>query len=514
MSKSDLNTQPSISKNSIALVFRMLLRLLVSLYTTRVILNALGVDDYGIYNVIAGFSVMFSFVNTSMSTAISRFLAFDLGNGKDEASISNTFRLAFTSQVLLAIIVFILAEAIGIPIINNYLTIPVERIFAANILYQCTLVSLVLNMLQVPFNAAIIAFERMTAYAYIEIVYVILLLGIAFILQCLEGSLLIYYGLMLVGVNLMVFMSYLIYTRRFKICTPRILFNWASMKPMIIFSGADFYSNCSLSLQSQGQNIIINRFFGLVANASVGIASQVYGALLMFSSSITTAIRPRVIKLYAAEEKTLFLNLICDGSSVISFFNVIVCIPTIFLIKWILPLWLESVPAYATLFTQILLINHCLFSYKPILIAGLHASGKITGFSFISGTWFILAILIQYAIAYIGMDIVGVFGLIIVLTGVNIAFIVYYLNKLVNLPVKQIIRKVILPTTLIVILSLTIGYFLTERFGGELSTEIEIAIGLFFFSGVLSTVFILNSRIRSAFINLIKELKCRFIGKS
>lgn len=507
------NSQSSISKNSVALAFRMLLRLVVSLYTTRVILNALGIDDYGIYNVIAGFSVMFSFVNTSMSTAISRFIAFDLGKNENETTIEKTFSLAFTSQILLAIAVIILAEIIGVPIINRYLSIPEGRIFAANVLYQCTLLSLIINIMQVPFNATIIAFERMTAYAYIEIIYVVLLLCIALALKWLHGPLLIYYGLMLVGVNSIVFLSYYIFTRRFKICKPRFHYDWSKMKPLIVFSGADFYSNCSLSLQSQGQNIVINRFFGLVANASVGIASQVYGALLMFSSSITTAIRPRIIKLYAAQDRDRFMELIFDGARVISFFNTVVCIPVLFIIKWILPLWLEEVPDYAVLFTQILLINHCLFSYKPILIAGLHATGRITGFSLTSGSWFIFAIFIQFAMAYIGLNIALVYGLIILLTAINIAIIVYYLRQLVQLPVKRTIIDIILPVTIIVGLSVAIGYYLTDYAKTNMLAEIGIIGGVTVFGIIASYIFILNARTRAIIVNLLIALKNKFIRK-
>ncbi len=488
----------------------MLLRLVVSLYTTRVILNALGIDDYGIYNVIAGFSVMFSFVNTSMSTAISRFIAFDLGKEAEAETIGKTFSLAFTSQILLAIIVVVLAEVVGIPIINRYLAIPKDRVFAANVLYQCTLISLIINIMQVPFNATIIAFERMSAYAYIEIIYVTLLLCTALLLQCLHGPLLIYYGLLLVGVNVIIFFSYYIYTRRFKICMPRFHFDWQKMKPLIIFSGADFYSNFSLSLQSQGQNIIINRFFGLVANASVGIASQVYGALLMFSSSITTAIRPRIIKMYAADDKIRFLELIFDGSRLISFFNIIVCIPVIFLIKWILPLWLEVVPNYAVLFAQILLINHCMFSYKPILIAGLHASGRITNFSIVSGTWFILAIMLQFAMAYLGLNIAFVFGLIIFLTGVNIAIILYYLRKLVSFPVRKAIFDIILPSSIIIII-IVLGYYLIFLTNNDSMKELCIIIALTIFNLIVSSICILDKKTRLVLKNLTLGLKGKFL---
>lgn len=485
----------SLASNSIALCFRMIIRMAISLYTTRVILNALGEEDYGIYNVIAGFTVMFSFVNTSMSTAISRFLAFEIGRKSNEQELKDTFKTAFTTQAVLAGVIIILAEVIGIPIINYYLTIPPDKLFIANILYQCTLVSLLITFIQVPFNASIIAFEKMTAYAYIEIVYVTALLLIALALKILSGPLLVYYGGMLVLVNILILVCYYIYTRRFQICTPSFLFNWARMKPLVVFSGADFYSNCSLSLQAQGQNIVINKFFGLIANASVGIASQVYGALLMFSSSITIAIRPRIIKLYAAKELDSFNYLILDGSRLISFFNTIVCIPLIFSIQWILKLWLGEVPEYAVIFTQILLINHCLYSYKPILIAGLHATGKITKFSIVSGTWYILAIGIQFLIAYLGANIETVFGIILLLTGVNIIIIVYYLAIIANFSWTDILYKVIIPPTVVFLGMIFLGFFALKWLSTN-SNTIFIVSGVSFVSLFFSSMFILDKRTR------------------
>lgn len=496
----------SLAINSIALCFRMIIRMAISLYTTRVVLNALGVEDYGIYNVIAGFTVMFSFVNTSMSAAISRFLAFEIGRKGREQDLKETFKTAFTTQAILAIVIIILAEAIGIPIINHYLTIPSDKIYAANILYQCTLISLFIHITQVPFNATIIAFEKMTAYAYIEIVYVTALLLIALTLKVLKGPLLVYYGGMLVMVNVLVLFCYLIYTRRFKICVPAFLFNWSKMKPMIVFSGADFYSNCSLSLQTQGQNIVINKFFGLIANASVGIASQVYGALLMFSSSITTAIRPRIIKLYAAKELDSFNYLILDGSRLISFFNTIVCIPLIFSIQWILELWLGEIPEYAVIFTQILLINHCLYSYKPILIAGLHATGKITKFSIVSGTWYILAIGIQFLIAYLGANIETVFGIIILLTGVNIIIIVYYLTNITDMACKNIVTKVIIPPTAIILGMVSLGFLTLRQFRANECITIIVIFSVSLITLVLSARLILDKRTRHHIVKFTKAL--------
>lgn len=486
----------SLAKNSVALGLRMIIRMVISLFTTRIILRSLGIEDYGIFNVIAGFTTMFAFVNTSMSTSISRFLSFGLGRHENGSSLRKTFKICFTTQIILAGIVLILAEAIGVPIINSYLTIPPSRISAANILYQCTIITMLINIIQVPFNASIIAYEKMTAYAYIEIINALALLGIAYLLRILSGPLLVYYGLMLVCLNIIILICYYYYTRRFKICIPAFHFNWKAMRPILVFSGADFYSNCSLSLQAQGQNIIINKFFGLVANASIGISNQVYGALLMFSNSITTAIRPRIIKHFAAEKNDLFKSLIFDSSKLISFFNIIACIPLFLSIHLILSLWLTELPEYAILFTRILILNQCYFSYKPILIIGLHATGKITKFSILSGTWYLLSIPLQFLIAYMGCRISMVFGIILIITGINILIIVYYLTRLTEIKLSELFKKIMLPpfflTTIIIIFEFIIKTIISTNSTAILLLQFTLVI----FTIILSYSFILDDSTR------------------
>lgn len=499
-----------MSRNSVALLFRMLLRLLVSLYTTRVILNALGVDDFGVYNVIAGFTTMFSFVNTSMSTAISRFLAYDIGQSSPLQKLEETFRLAFSTQLILAVAAALLAESVGVPIINYYLSIPADKLFAANILYQCTIISLIINIIQVPFNATIIASERMNVYAYIEIAYAVLLLAIAFILQILKGPLLIYYGGMLVLINISIFILYYTYTRKFRICTSKVLFDWQKLKPILAFSSADLYSNASLAIQNQGQNIIINKFFGLVANASVGIASQIYGALLMFSSSITTAIRPRIIKLHAAKEHDAFVDLIINGSRLISFFNIFLCVPLFFCLRWILPIWLKEVPEYAVSLAQILLFNHCIFSYKSVLISGLHASGNIRQFSFWSGTWYILSIAIQYLLAVSGLNLGIVYSLIVIITAVNIIFILIFLRRLVNIKIKNLLSKVVIPNFAVTCSLVIIGYFLLANSYSAVH-EVLIYILLFIVCTLASTLFILDKKSRKIIKNYLNKTFSRVL---
>ncbi len=492
----DIKTTGSIAKNTIALTLRMILRLVVSLYTTRVVLHALGVDDFGIYNLIVGFTMMFSFVNSSMSSSISRFIACDLGSEKSENDRTKTFRIAFTIQLLIALALLVVAEVIGVILINHYVDIPPHRLMAANILYQCTLVSLVFNILQAPFNATIIAYERMTAYAYFELIYVFLLLIIAFALQVLHGDLLVCYGFMLVGINIIIFICYKLYSNRFSICKTSLYLKWSKARDMLRFSGADFYANCSLSVQSQGQNIIINRFFGLTANAASGIGSQIYGALLMFSNSMCTAMRPRIIKHYASGEVLDFRSLMYNGARMVSFANLILCIPLIIILPSIISLWLNTIPKYAVLFARVLLIQHCFFSYKPILVAGIHATGRIVFFSLKSGTLYFISIPLQFFIAFWCCNAAIVYGSIIAIVGVNVLLMINALATLSGIERKLLILNIFTPpiitTVVIVLLSFLVKYCLANA----MVVDLFIAIGSFIITAVVSYYFILDKESR------------------
>ncbi len=474
-------------------------------------MNALGIIDFGIYNVVAGISTMFTFVNASMSSAISRFLSFDLGRSNEISTVSQTFRIAFTTQLFIAIVIFIIAEIIGIPLINIYLNIPSIKLFSANILYQCTLVSMLISIIQVPFNATLIAFERMTAYAYIEIVYVFLMLGIAFVLQLIRADLLIFYGIMLVGVNVVILFCYTRYCSQFGICRTTLLMDKSRAKPILKFSGADFYSSSCMSIQSQGVSIILNRFFGLVANAAVGVAVQIYSALLMFASSITTAIRPRIIKYYASNELDNFNHLIYDGSRLISFFNIIICIPLLFCLRIIFSMWLEKVPEYSVEFAQILLINHSLFSYKTILVTAIQATGKIERFSFYSGTLYLISIAVQLIMAKLGFSIVLIYGFLIIITTIYILLLVISIHKFTNLIIKDMLKYIVLPPVLIVAGIGFTGLAVRQMFPHGISTDLIFAVGALITTVLLSSVFILNTKTRQLLVGYLKKLSHKIL---
>lgn len=437
-----------LTTNSLALFFRMALRLLISLYTTRVVLNVLGTEDYGIYVVVIGFSLMFSFVNASMGTAISRFLAYAIGKGETRERLQRLFSSALLVQIVIAGIILVTGGVVGYIFITHVLSIPAARTDAALILFFMSLIGLVFNILQIPYNATIIANEKMTAYAYIEVVNAVLLLAIALVLKLRLGDDLVVYGILLASVYAIIFMAYVVYCRRFGICRFKPVYDKVLLKPLITFSGADFFSNLSLSLQAQGQNVIFNKFYSLSANASIGIANQIYGAMLMFAGSITTAIRPQIIKNYAAENLPKAMALTFAGARVLTFVLITISVPLIIQIETILDLWLGVYPTEAKYFVAIILIMNATFGYKGVLVILIHATGRITLYSCLCGLWYLAAIPLQYLLARLGLSECDNYCVIMLLAAGNVAINLYFICRHLKLQFIKVLVQFGLPPIL------------------------------------------------------------------
>ncbi len=273
-----------VAKNTIALALRMVLATVVGLYTSRIVLQALGVDDYGIYGVIGGVVGMASFLNSSMAGATSRFITFELGTG-NQTNLKKIFSNAFIIHLVIALVVAILAETIGLWFVNNRMNFPADRMFAVNVLYQFTILSMVVNFTQIPYSADIIAHERMSIYAYFEIINVILKLGIVYLLLIVNTDRLILYAALTLCVSIISALIYRIYCmRHFSEARIQFRLDKAVLKEMLLFSGYDLYGNMCVVAKNQGQPIIINMFFGVVANAGATIATTINGTVKGFTS--------------------------------------------------------------------------------------------------------------------------------------------------------------------------------------------------------------------------------------
>lgn len=320
------------------LYIRMFISVIISLYTSRVVLQTLGVEDYGIYGVVGGIVAMMGFINASMSGATSRFLTFELGRG-DFSRLSKTFSSALLVHIIIAVIVLVLAETVGLWFLCNKLVIPEGRMVAAHWVYQLSILSSMLAITQVPYNSSIIAHEKMDVYAYVEILNVMLKLLIVYLLVIGSFDKLILYAILMFAVSVIIIMVYRIYCiRRFEECKFRWIWDKTFLKPIISFSGWDLFGNMAVTTRQQGTNFLINMFFGVVYNAASGVASTVNGILGMFSQNILTAFRPQIIKFYSVGSVQESVNLLYNAGKFATLLMVLIAIPFSFEMEYIMKL--------------------------------------------------------------------------------------------------------------------------------------------------------------------------------
>lgn len=366
-----------IAKNTMMLYVRMLLSTVVSLYTSRVVLQVLGVEDYGIYGVVGGVVAMFSFLNSTMAGATSRFLTFEMGKG-DKERLKDTFSSALIIHIGIALLVLILAETVGLWFLNNKLVIPEGRMGAAHWVLQFSVLGMIVGFTQVPYNAAIIAHEKMDVYAYVELIHVFLKLGIVYLLWIGNFDKLILYAFLTLVVNVIVAMIYRIYCiRHYEESKFRWVWDKFIFRPMLSFSGFNLLVNVSSMLHTQSIVFFINIFFGAVVNAASSIASTVNGVLKGLGYNITAASRPNIVKCYALNKFDEMQNTMnnCLKFSTISM--IIIAVPFYLETPFIIQLWLGQLPKYVVPFIRISLMVSCLSMINSVVKIGIDATGNI-----------------------------------------------------------------------------------------------------------------------------------------
>lgn len=380
----------------------MLLIMAVSLYTSRIVLNILGVEDFGIYNVVGGFVTMFGFLNSAMASASQRFLAFEIGKD-DRTQLRNVFSMSINIHFLIAIFILLLAETAGLWFVNTQLTIPPERMIAAKWVYQFSILTLMVNMVSVPYNAMIIAHERMGVFAGVSIIEVTLKLLIVFMLQWFRFDKLKLYAVLMFGVALIIRLIYRIYcNRRFKESRFRWYWDKTLFRILVNYSGWNLWGNAAAVIMDQGINILLNIFFGPVVNAARGIAYQVRGAVNQFVYNFQMAINPQIIKSYAANNLKYMHQLIFQGAKYSFFLLFALSLPILFETEIILSLWLKTVPEYTVIFTRLIILNILIDSISGSLMTAAQASGKIKLYQGAVGGLLILNLPVSYLFLKMG----------------------------------------------------------------------------------------------------------------
>lgn len=373
-----------IAKNTLLLYVRMFISIIVGLYTSRVVLEVLGVNDYGVYNVVGGIVAMFAFLNSAMTAASQRFISYELGT-KNFDRLKEVFSTSVEIHVVIALIIFVLAETVGLWFLNTKLNISPERMVAANWVYQSTVLSFMLTVVSVPYNASIVAHEHMKAYAYISILEVTLKLVIVFLLLIIPYDKLITYSILVLFVALVVRMTYSLYCKRkFSECSFRRFFDKKLFGEMFSFAGWSLVGNLGFAVKDQGSNIALNLFYGTALNAARGVAIQVNGIVSSFSNNFIMAINPQITKQYAAGNINESVHLVYAGCRLSFFLLSIIAIPILINIDYLLALWLgESVPAYTSDFLFYALWASIIASMAGPIVYALQATGQIKIFQIV-----------------------------------------------------------------------------------------------------------------------------------
>lgn len=391
-----------IAQNTFMLYIRMLFLMIVNLYTSRVILQALGVEDYGVYNAIAGFIAMFSMVSSAIAGAISRFITFVLGQG-DKDKLKKVFSTAIIIQLTLAAIVVVLVEVVGVWFLNTHMTIPDGREVAANWVLQFALVTFALNLWSTPYNAALIAHEKMAAFAYIGIFEGVANLIIAFMVMYSPFDRLVVYGAFICLIALITRMIYNGYCKKhFDECIFKWAFDYTLFKEMFSFAGWNFIGSISGLLRDQGINILFNVFCGPIINAARGLAIQVQTAVFKFSSNFYVAVQPQITKSYASDNVDESHDLVLRSSRFAFLLLTAMIVPLITETDFILRLWLKEVPAHTTAFVQIILLYTLIDSLSTPLIYLMLATGNIKRYQIVVGLFNFLNFPLAWIILYCG----------------------------------------------------------------------------------------------------------------
>ena len=500
-----------IAKNATMLYLRMFVTLAISFYTSRIVLKALGVSDYGIYNVVGGVITFINVLTRSLGSETSRFLTYSLGRD-DIEELRNTFSTAFIIHLSLAGIFLILAETVGLWFINTQLVIPADRMIAANWVYQSAILSTTLAITQVPYDASIQSHEKMAAFAYIAIVNSVLKLVIAFIVLYTTVDHLILYSILYMGVSVG-FMGYYRYycLQHFEESKLKWRFGKKIFKEMLSFSAWNMYESISLTAMQQGVSVLINRFFGTLLNAAVGVAGQVQAIIYSFIGNVTAAFRPQIIKEYASENYSRVNYLIQIGTKFTAVIGIITIVPVAFNLEFLMNLWLDTVPMGAVIICQILLLENYLNSFHILVYFGITATGNIKKMQFILGTMYILSVVLFYLAlkithSYVVVYIIGVF----LCPLSTLTYCVVFKKNMPAFNLRAFISKVYLPVTVIGLLSIGMALSSIFLFSSQLFRFLYSLIVCTVIVCILSYYFLLDSYMRSVCWNFMRNRFFRY----
>lgn len=499
-----------IAKNTLLLYFRMLLTMGVGLYTSRVILQTLGVEDFGIYNVVGGVVAMFSFLTASMSAATQRFISYNLGKG-NLSDLRKIFSTSLLSHFLLALIIIIIAESFGLWLFYNKLQIPSYRMNAAFWTFQCSIVAAVIALVSVPYNAVIVAHEKMKAFAYISIIEALAKLAIAYSLTQAPIDKLIFYALLLAIVQIIIRFIYTAYCHKnfpesdFILVKDKRLF-----KEIFSFVGWTIFGQAGCMAAIHGESILLNMFFGPVVNAARGIANQVNFAINSFATNFQMAINPQITKTYASGNIQQHHSLIYASAKFSCLLLILLSIPILAETEFILTLWLKNVPDYTRSFVRIILITAIFDSTANAVAVSAQATGRIKYYQIACGLSLLLILPISYIFLKLGYNAKTVLFIHLAMTMLTQCVRISFLHHLINFDGIKMIRTVYAPCCAVFLCSLIPAYFITNLYQPSSLRFIANILSSLAFSSFLIIFLGMNKNERKSALNMIKKVRSKF----
>ena len=485
----------------------MILLMVVSLYTSRVVLATLGIEDYGIYNVVGGFIGMFAFLNGAMSGCTQRFITIALGKG-NEQNLKKVFSTCVITHGMIATVVFLLAETIGLWFVLEKLIIPENRLTTAMVVYQCSIVSTIVMIMSFPYNADIIAHEKMSAFAYISIFEAFANLGIVYLLHIVNFDKLSLYAFLLMLVKVLVVMVYRIYCKRhFFESKFRWLFDKVLLKKMLSFTSWNLFGGIAGTLMGQGINILLNLFFGPAVNAARGVAVQVQSAVQLFATNFQTALNPQMMKCYASGELHAMHILLFRSAKFTFMLLSCLMLPLMLEIDVVLGLWLKEVPKYTNIFVCLMLCISMVDAVSNPFMTASAATGRVKIYQSVVGGILLMIVPLAYIPLKLGAEPYTVF--VVHLTIAIIAFItrIFIIRKLIDLSVKEYLINAIFPCIKVALPSIIISLTIKFAFPNELIYSIIVVIITLIIVLVTSFLFGLTDNERHFVLSKVPFLK-------
>ena len=492
-----------IAKNTLVLYVRMLFTMGISLFTSRVILQTLGVEDYGISSVVGGVISMFTFINAAMVSSTQRYLNFELVRG-DANQLRSVFSTSLQIHALIALAIIVLSETVGLWFLNEKLVIPEARMTAAMWVYQCSILSCAVSIMSTPYNAVIVAHEKMSAFAYISILDVSLKLLVVYLLVVLPFDKLIILAILNLLVQLFIRYIYTLYCHRhFPESYFQFRFNKTLFKEMFGFAGWSFWGNLAAILYTQGLNMMLNIFFGPIVNAARGIAVQVQSAVQQFVGGFQTALNPQITKNYASNNLPQMHSLMFRSARFSFLLLFFLSLPVLMETNFILTLWLKTVPDDAVIFTQIMICISLIYTTaNPCIIAN-QATGKVKIYQMVVGGILLLILPISYVVLKLGAPAYSVFIVHFCIESLAQFSRMYMLRKLIHLPLWQYMKNIYIPIVSTVAIAIIL----------PLVVRLQFAEGWLRFLAVGFTC-VLSVGASSYFIGFTKQERVFFLDKS